>query len=115
MYNVKADESKVRDVIENILDNAIKFTKLGGVLVTVADQDGKIIVKVADTGDGITKEMMPYLFKKFSKDDEPKNIMGSGLGLYLSRIFIDAMKGRIWVESEGENRGTQFYIELPKA
>jgi signal transduction histidine kinase len=115
VHNVKADESKVREALGNIIDNAIKFTKLGGVLVTVTEDKEFVLVKVADTGSGITPDMMPMLFKKFSKADAQKNIMGSGLGLYLSRTFIDAMKGRIWAESEGEGRGSQFYIELPKA
>ena len=115
VHNVKADESKVREVIGNVLDNAIKFTKHGGVLVTVAENKENVTVKVADTGSGITAEMMPLLFKKFSKEDGQKNIMGSGLGLFLSNSFIEAMKGRIWAESEGEGRGAQFYIELPKA
>jgi len=115
VHNVKADENKVREAIGNILDNSIKFTKLGGVLVTVTEDKEHVLIKVADTGAGITADMMPLLFKKFSKDDAQKNIMGSGLGLFLSRTFIDAMKGRIWAESEGEGRGAQFYIELPKA
>jgi signal transduction histidine kinase len=114
-YDVKADESKVKEVIGYVLDNAVKFTKLGGVLVTVTEDKKRALIKIADTGSGITAEMMPLLFKKFSKDDEQKNIMGSGLGLHLSKMFIEAMKGRIWAESQGENRGTQFYIELPKA
>jgi len=115
VYNVKADESKVREALGNILDNAIKFTKQGGVLVTVTANKENVVLKVADTGSGITAEMMPLLFKKFSKEEAQKNIVGSGLGLFLSKTFIDAMKGRIWAESEGENRGAQFYIELPKA
>jgi signal transduction histidine kinase len=115
VINVKADESKVREVIGNVLDNAIKFTKIGGILVTATDAHDKVLIKIADTGEGISKDMMPLLFKKFSKDDTQKNIMGSGLGLFLSKTFIDAMKGRIWAESEGEGRGSQFYIELPKA
>jgi signal transduction histidine kinase len=114
VVNVKADEGKVREAIGNILDNAIKFTKIGGVLVTVEDGRDKVIVKIADTGAGISPDMMPLLFKKFSKNEESKNIMGSGLGLFLSRTFVDAMKGRLWAESEGEGRGSQFYIELPK-
>jgi signal transduction histidine kinase len=114
VVNVRADEGKTREVIGNVLDNAIKFTKIGGVLVTVEDGRDKVLIKIADTGEGITKEMMPLLFKKFSKNEESKNIMGSGLGLFLSRTFIDAMKGRLWAESEGEGRGSQFYIELPK-
>jgi signal transduction histidine kinase len=115
IVNVRADESKTREVIGNILDNAIKFTKIGGVLVTVTDERDKVRVKIADTGVGITAEMMPLLFKTFSKEDVIKNIMGSGLGLFLSKTFIDHMGGRIWAESEGEDRGSQFYIELPKA
>jgi len=114
IVNIRADESKTREVIGNILDNAIKFTKIGGVLVTIKDERGKVLIKIADTGAGITAEMMPLLFKTFSKEDVLKNTMGSGLGLYLSNIFIEAMHGRIWAESEGEGRGSQFYIELPK-
>jgi Signal transduction histidine kinase len=114
VISVRADEGKTREVIGNILDNAIKFTKIGGVLVTIEDGRDKVLIKIADTGEGITKDMMPLLFRKFSKDDAQKNIMGSGLGLYLSNIFIEAIHGRLWAESEGEGRGAQFYIELPK-
>jgi signal transduction histidine kinase len=114
IINVRADESRTREVIGYILDNAIKFTKIGGILVTVKDGRSKVVIKIADTGVGISAEMMPLLFKSFSKEDASKNIMGSGLGLFLSKTFIDAMGGRIWAESEGEGHGAQFYIELPK-
>jgi len=116
-YDVKADEGKIREVIGNLIDNAVKYTpKEGLAVVSVIKKDGKILVKIADTGSGIPKETIPQLFKKFSRADAQKaNLLGTGLGLFLSKTFIDAHKGRIWVESEGENKGSQFYVELPHA
>jgi signal transduction histidine kinase len=115
-YNVNADEGKIREVIGNLIDNAVKYTpEKGSAVVSVTQKDGKVLVKVVDTGHGIPKDVIPRLFKKFSRADAQKaNLLGTGLGLYLSKTFIDAHKGaRIWVESEGNDKGSQFYLELP--
>lgn len=115
-YFVNADQGKLREVITNLIDNSIKYTPKGSVSLSVERHDGKVIIKIADTGLGIPEDTMKVLFKEFSRADIQKvNILGTGLGLYLAKIFIDAHKGRIWAESEGKGKGTQFYIELPEA
>jgi signal transduction histidine kinase len=110
---VNADQGKLREVITNLIDNAIKYSPKGSVDVSVTHQDGKVLIAVKDTGVGVEEETKKILFKEFSRADVQKvNILGTGLGLYLAKIFIDAHKGRIWVESEGKDKGSTFYVEL---
>ncbi len=113
---VSADQGKLREVVTNLIDNSIKYTPRGSVSVSVTRTDGKVLIKVADTGVGIQEDTKKYLFKEFSRADIQKvNILGTGLGLYLAKIFIDAHKGRIWFESAGKDKGSEFYVELPEA
>jgi signal transduction histidine kinase len=113
---VKADQGKLKEVITNLVDNSIKYTPKGSVTVSVERHGNNIVIKIADTGVGIEADTMRVLFREFSRADIQKvNILGTGLGLYLAKIFIDAHKGRIWAESEGKDKGAQFYIELPEA
>ena len=113
---VSADQGKLREVITNLIDNSIKYTPKGSVLVSVERHESNIVIKITDTGVGIEEDTMHILFKEFSRADIQKvNILGTGLGLYLAKIFIDAHKGRIWAESEGKGKGAQFYVELPEA
>ena len=113
---VNADQGKLKEVIINLIDNSIKYTPKGEVKVSVGRHEGKIQIKVEDTGVGIEEDTMQVLFKEFSRADIQKvNILGTGLGLYLAKIFIDAHKGRIWAESAGKNQGSQFFVELPEA
>jgi signal transduction histidine kinase len=113
---VNADQGKLKEVIVNLIDNAIKYTPKGSVTVSVERHNKNILIKVADTGVGIEEDTKQILFKEFSRADIQKvNILGTGLGLYLAKIFITAHKGMIWVESDGKNKGSQFYIELPEA
>ncbi len=113
---VNADQGKLREVIINLIDNSIKYTQKGSVTVSVERHEGKVLIKVSDTGVGIEDDTMNVLFKEFSRADIQKvNILGTGLGLYLAKIFIEAHKGRIWAESEGKGNGSQFYIELEEA
>jgi signal transduction histidine kinase len=113
---VVADQGKLREVVTNLIDNAIKYCPQGSVDVSVEHGNGKVLIRVTDTGVGIEEDTKKILFKEFSRADIQKvNILGTGLGLYLAKIFIDAHKGRIWVESEGKGKGSQFYIELAEA
>ncbi len=113
-YEVQADNGKIKEVIGNLIDNSIKYTKQGSVAVSVTKNEDNVTVKIADTGDGIPAETIPQLFKKFSRADAQKaNLLGTGLGLYLAKIFIDAHHGKIWVESPGKGGGSTFYVELP--
>jgi signal transduction histidine kinase len=113
---IYVDQAKLKEVLTNIIDNAIKYTPKGSVTVTVTKADGYVTIKVADTGVGIESTVMPSLFKEFSRADLQKvNILGSGLGLYLAKRFTEAQRGKIWAESEGKNKGAQFYIRFPEA
>ena len=101
-YNVNADEGKIREVVGNLIDNAVKYTpEKGSVVVSVSQKDGKVLVKVADTGHGISKEVIPKLFKKFARADAQKaNLLGTGLGLTetttepFSGVYLTALSMR---------------------
>jgi signal transduction histidine kinase len=112
---VTADKGKIKEVVGNLIDNAIKYNvPKGSVTVSLLKGTDTVTIKIADTGGGIPAEVIPKLFKKFSRADAQKaNLLGTGLGLYLAKIFIDAHHGRIWVESEGLGKGSTFFVELP--
>lgn len=114
---VMADQEKVRQVLINFIDNAIKYTRTGGITVKVAVHDEMVRCCVQDTGMGINSEDKRKLFKKFSrgKDAFTVNTEGSGLGLYVAQMMIEGHNGNIWVESEGEGKGSSFCFELPVA
>ena len=113
---VLADEDKVKEVIINLIGNAIKFTHKGGVTVATVQKDGKIITSVTDTGSGIAKEDQDLLFKKFSQihGSYAKQTGGTGLGLYISKQIIEGLKGTIWLEST-LGKGSTFFFSLPIA
>jgi len=111
---VCGDEGKLRGVIGNLIDNSLKYTKEGSVTVSVQKKGDWVQVRVKDTGAGIPAQTLLHLFRKFSRADAKKlNLMGTGIGLYLAKEFIEAHDGRIWAESEGEGKGSTFIIELP--
>jgi signal transduction histidine kinase len=113
---VVADETKLKEIVGNLIDNSIKYTQSGGVTVTVDKHNGMGRVTISDTGVGIPKDVMPHLFQKFSRADAKKlNLRGTGLGLYLAKQFIEGMGGKIWAESGGEGEGSHFIIEVPAA
>jgi signal transduction histidine kinase len=115
MFSVKVDEDLIRQVITNLVENAIKYSpKDTSILVSTEEADGRLIIQVADQGMGIPKAEHNQLFSKFyrSKTVRDGAIKGSGLGLYLSRYFVDLHKGSISVESEAE-KGSTFTVELP--
>lgn len=110
---VRADESKLKEVVGNLIDNAIKYTKTGSVTVSVEKKDKVVRIVVSDTGAGIPGETMSKLFQKFSRADAAKaNLFGTGVGLYLAKTFIEGMGGKIWAESEGAGKGARFIIEF---
>lgn len=112
-YFVDGDKEKLRQVLVNIIDNGMKYTKEGQIEVNLNSDNGKILLSIKDTGAGITKEAIGTLFKKFSRGDGGKmNTSGTGLGLYLVKEIVEAHKGRAWVESEGLGKGSTFFVEL---
>ncbi|MFA5935199.1 MAG: ATP-binding protein [Candidatus Paceibacterota bacterium] len=112
---VHIDKEKIKQVVNNLIDNSSKYTKVGSILVSLHKKDdSKVLLAIKDTGVGITKDTLPHLFEKFSraKDAFKTNILGTGLGLYVAKKIIEAHKGRVWAESEGEGKGSQFYVEF---
>lgn len=112
---LKLDEEKIRQVMMNLIDNGIKYTKQGSVTVKLEQTDKKVQFSVADSGMGIRPEDMANLFKKFSRGTGTSLIHteGTGLGLYVARMMIEAHHGKIWAESDGEGKGSKFCFELP--
>lgn len=111
----KMDEGKIRQVVMNLIDNAIKYTKKGSVTINLKKTGNYLHFCVSDSGMGINKNDLPNLFKKFSRG-ESVNVVhteGTGLGLYVAKQMIEAHKGKIWVESQGPGKGSKFYFELP--
>lgn len=112
---INADRSELRRVVINLCGNAINYTNIGGkVDIKVIEQQGDIIFSVADNGNGIPKEDISNLFKRFSQGTNKKRSTGTGLGLYLSRQIIEAHGGKIWLESQ-LNKGSQFSFLLTGA
>ncbi len=112
---VKIDEEKIRQVAINLIDNAIKYTNKGSVNVGLKHVNDYIHFCVRDSGMGIGKNDLPNLFKKFSRGSDISlvNPGGTGLGLYVAKTMVEAHHGRIWAESEGEGKGTEFCFTLP--
>lgn len=109
------DASKIKLAIQNLIDNAIKYSSSGGkVLVTLGVEGENIKFKIKDSGLGIPKDQQDKIFTKFFRGANATKMraIGSGLGLYLSKNIIEAHGGRIWFESQ-ENVGTSFYFSLP--
>jgi len=115
LSKVKVDSLKIRQVIQNLIDNAIHYTRKGGIIVNLQEKNNKIVFSIKDTGIGVSEEEKITLFERFSRGKEvgKMNTEGVGLGLYLAAKLINAHQGRIWVESEGKNKGSTFYFELP--
>jgi len=109
------DDMRLRQVLLNLLSNAIKFTDEGYVRLSISFTETTIKIIVSDTGIGIPAESIPTLFDAFIQVDTEKNrsTKGTGLGLTISKLIIEAMGGEITVESEC-GRGSSFHIEIPK-
>lgn len=109
------DRQKSLEVISNLIDNALKYTSSGSVSVRAESVAGAVRVSISDTGIGMSADTMPYLFVKFSrgKDVGRLHANGTGLGLYVGKQMIEAQGGRIWAESEGEGKGSTFFVDLP--
>lgn len=114
-YQINADQGKIKQVIGNIVDNAIKYTPRGGLHVWLTQSKAKkVLLTITDTGVGIQRDVLPRLFEKFTRapDASKTNIMGTGLGLYVAKKIVEAHNGRIWAESAGPGKGSTFFIEL---
>jgi len=107
---INADKARITQVIANLLRNAISFTERGGcITITFDTNNNHVIIRVKDTGIGISPEIYPKLFTKFAT----KSDKGTGLGLYISRSIVEAHGGAIYAENNSDGRGATFTFTLP--
>jgi signal transduction histidine kinase len=110
-FLVEADKGRLNQVISNLLNNAIKFTQKGSIVISsqIKYNDNNVIVSVKDTGIGIDQEIMSRLFSKFAS----KSFIGTGLCLFISKSIIEAHGGKIWAENNPDGKGAAFSFALP--
>ncbi len=115
IYYVYADPDRLREVITNLFDNAVKYTDQGKISMGLTGNLEVVQFYIRDTGPGIPAEDVPHLFQKFYRVDNSatRTIGGTGLGLFICRKIIELYRGRIWVESE-LGKGSTFFINLPR-
>jgi signal transduction histidine kinase len=108
---LKADKSRIAEVISNLLSNAIKFTTAGTITISVEKDETKnwVIVSVKDTGEGIDASILPRLFTKFAS----KSYQGTGLGLFIAKSIVEAHMGKIWGKNNIDGIGVTFSFSLP--
>ncbi|MCK5044210.1 hypothetical protein KAR26_00585 [Candidatus Parcubacteria bacterium] len=113
---ILVDAEKIRQIILNVIDNCIRYTKQGGIVVKVKNLRYGVLISIIDTGEGMTEEEVTKVFHSFSRGSvgNETHTEGAGLGLYIARKFAEMHKGKIWAESKGRGKGSTFYIELPK-
>jgi len=109
-----ADKEKIRQVMNNLIDNALKYTKQGTVAVNILASGDEIKFSVTDSGKGIETGEQTSIFEKYTRGKESiKQTAGLGLGLYVAKIIIGQHKGKIWAESPGINKGSTFAFTVP--
>ncbi|MDQ3018542.1 MAG: GAF domain-containing sensor histidine kinase [bacterium] len=108
------DKEKVRQVINNMIDNAIKYSKTGTIKVALKFNADNATVSVTDNGKGIPAGVSETLFQKYSRGkDSATQATGLGLGLYVAKVIVEQHNGKIWAESPGEGKGSTFAFSLP--
>lgn len=108
-----ADPPRLERVIVNLISNALKYSD-GAVVVDATRRDGTVVVSVSDRGPGIPPDELPHVFTKYFRARGAREREGLGLGLYISRLLVEAHGGRIWAES-APGRGSTFSVALPAA
>lgn len=121
-YTVLGDrEQLTKHVLRNLIDNSIKYTPTGGLKIGLEKKGSgtgaKFLLSIKDTGVGITPEDMKRLFTEGGKGEHSTdvNVHSTGYGLYFAKSIVEAHGGRVWAESAGAGKGSQFYVELPEA
>ncbi|HEV7281166.1 MAG TPA: PAS domain S-box protein [Pirellulaceae bacterium] len=115
---VSGDATRLEQVFENLLNNAVKYTPAGGrVIVTVERKDGTAAVRVADTGVGIAPELLPYVFELFTQDSRTLDRAegGLGIGLTIVKNIVEMHEGTVDVSTGGPGKGSEFLVRLPLA
>lgn len=115
LYYCMIDPDRVREVVTNVFDNAVKYTAEGSVSIGLTGNEQLVQIKISDTGPGIPEEDLPHLFQKFYRVDNSatRSVGGTGLGLFICKKIVELYNGNIWAESKmGE--GSIFYITFPR-
>ncbi len=115
---IEADLGRIRQVLSNLLDNALKFTPKGGqVQVTVAEdrEAGQAVITFLDSGIGIPPELIPDLFEPFTQAENSLSAGGLGLGLSIVKGIVELHGGTVGAKSEGLGQGAEFQVRLPLA
>ena len=112
--HMRADPARLQQIFWNLINNAVKFTPQNGqiTITTTNDSDGKLRVEIADTGMGIEPEALPKIFDAFEQGGRTQS-GGLGLGLAISKTLVEAHKGMITAESDGQNKGSKFALVFP--
>jgi two-component system sensor histidine kinase VicK len=115
LYYVYADPHRIQEVIQNLINNAIKYTPEGSVTVSLTGDNSLVQIQVQDTGAGIPTEDIPHLFQKFYRVDNSmtRTIGGTGLGLFICRKIVELYNGKLWAESQ-LGKGSTFFVNLPR-
>ena len=110
-FETVVDNGRIQQVITNFVTNAVKYTHQGHIKVGYRYQDGALYIYCEDTGDGIPKEAQAKIFERFVKLND--FIQGTGLGLSICKAIADGCNGKIGVISEGKDKGSTFWIQIP--
>lgn len=113
---VVVDPLSIKIILTNLIDNAMKYTKKGEIWVEAEPKNGEMLIKVSDTGVGISKENQKRIFEKFFQGDSSRTreVGGTGVGLSIVKNLTEEQGGKVWVESQ-EGRGSTFYFTVPLA
>ena len=113
---VNADEEKLNEIANNLINNAIKFSPANkNITVTLKEKNRQVILEVQDEGPGLTEDDKKNLFKRFTRlsavPTDGEN--STGLGLFIVKVFVEAQNGIVWAESEGKDKGSTFVVVFP--
>jgi signal transduction histidine kinase len=112
---VYADKDRLKQVIYNLVGNAIKYTDEGGITISSKSDEKKLTISIVDTGRGISEEGKKLLFNRFRQTKGEDASHGSGLGLYIAKMLLQNMGGSVWLDSSIEDRGTTICFNVPIA
>lgn len=111
---VLGDKERIRQILINLISNGIKYTEQGGITIYIEKTpDSRYKISIKDTGKGVPKENIKFLFSKFQRTDPAKHMTSTGLGLYISKLLVEKMNGTINLENTQEGKGSTFSFALP--